>query len=78
MGGVALQFVPSPAAAARDERWRERQLQSIPAYQKAKWIEYRDQEDSSSKAYLRLFWGHARWTGDGDDAPRDGVLERSV
>jgi hypothetical protein len=55
MGGVALQFVPSPAAVARDARWRERQLQTIPADQKAKWIEDRDQEDSSSQAYLRLF-----------------------
>ncbi len=54
MGGVSLQFVPSTAAVARDARWRERQLLDIPIEQQAKWIEARDNEDSSSQAYLRL------------------------
>jgi hypothetical protein len=55
MGGVALQFVPSAAAMERNGRWRERQLQTIPADQRAKWIEERDAEDANSQAYLRLF-----------------------
>jgi hypothetical protein len=55
MGGVALQFVPSAAAVARDIRWRERQLQTIPAAQHAQWIEARDSEDANTQAYLRLF-----------------------
>src|SRR5208282_5860871 len=55
MGGVALQFVPSAAAVARDARWRERQLLTVPADRHAKWIEDRDTEDANSQAYLRLF-----------------------
>jgi hypothetical protein len=55
MGGVALQFVPSAAAVARDTRWRDRQLQTVPADQRAKWVEDRDNEDANSQAYLRLF-----------------------
>jgi hypothetical protein len=55
MGGVALQFVPSAAAIARDARWRERQLQTVPADKRAKWVEDRDTEDANSQAYLRLF-----------------------
>jgi hypothetical protein len=54
MGGVALQFVPSSAAIAREARWRERQLQTIQADQRAQWIEDRDNEDANSQAYLRL------------------------
>jgi hypothetical protein len=55
MGGLALQFVPTPAAVARDARWRERQLQTIPANKQAQWIDERDTEDSRAQAYLRLF-----------------------
>lgn len=55
MGGVALQFVPTAAAVARDARWRERQLQTIPAEQQAQWIEERDLEESRAQAGLRLF-----------------------
>ena len=55
MGGIALQFVPSAAAVARDARWRERQLQTVPAEQRAQWVEDRDNEDANSQAYLRLF-----------------------
>ncbi len=55
MGGIALQFVPSAAAEARDARWRERQLQQIAPDQRAQWIEERDGIDSNTQAYLRLF-----------------------
>jgi hypothetical protein len=55
MGGVALQFVPSAAAEARNARWRERQLQPMPADQRAQWVEARDTEDANSQAYMRLF-----------------------
>jgi hypothetical protein len=55
MGGVALQFVPTAAAVAREDRWRERQLQTIPAGQRLQWVEDRDTEDANSQAYLRLF-----------------------
>ncbi|HYV34935.1 MAG TPA: hypothetical protein VE988_04470 [Gemmataceae bacterium] len=55
MGGVAVQFLPTSAAVARDARWRERQLQTIQAEKRAKWIEDRDIEDANSQAYLRLF-----------------------
>jgi hypothetical protein len=55
MAGIAIQFVPSPAAVARDTRWRERQLLTIPADQRAKWIEDRDMEDANHQAYLRIF-----------------------
>jgi hypothetical protein len=48
-------LVPSPAAVARDARWRERQLQTIPADQRARWIEDRDTEDANHQAYLRIF-----------------------
>jgi hypothetical protein len=54
LGGVSILFGPSAAAVARDARWRERQLQTIPLDQHAKWIEDRDNEDASSQAYLRL------------------------
>ena len=55
MGGLALQFVPTPTSVAREARWRERQLQTVPADQQAKWVEDRDTEDASTQAYLRLF-----------------------
>jgi hypothetical protein len=55
MGGVALQFVPSTAALERDARWRERQLQKVPADQRAQWVEDRDNKDARSQASLRVF-----------------------
>jgi len=55
MGGVALQFVPSAAAVERDSRWRERQLRTVPADQRAQWVDGRDTEDANSQAYFRLF-----------------------
>ena len=55
LGGLALLFGPSAAAVAQDARWRERQLQTIPVEDRAKWIEDRDREDASSQAYVRLF-----------------------
>jgi hypothetical protein len=55
MGGVAIQFLPSAAAVARDARWRERQLQAVPADEKTQWVEDRDTEDARTQAYVRLF-----------------------
>ena len=55
LGGLALLFGPSAASVARDARWRERQLLTIPTDQQAKWAEERDREDAGSQAYLRLF-----------------------
>jgi hypothetical protein len=55
MGGIAFQFAPSPASVARDARWRERQLQVIPAGQHAQWVQDRDTEDARTEAYLRVF-----------------------
>ena len=55
MGGVALLFNPSPAAVARDARWRERKLETVPADQRSQWIEERDIEDAATRSYLRLF-----------------------
>jgi hypothetical protein len=54
LGGIALQFVPSPAAVARNDRWRERQLQAVPADERPRWIEERDLEDGRTQAYVRL------------------------
>jgi len=54
MGGLSLQFLPSAAAMAHNARWRERQLQSIPADQQAQWIEDRDNEDGRAYAYVRM------------------------
>lgn len=54
MGGVALQFIPSVAAVARDDRWRERQLQKVQPDQRQQWIEDRDAIDANSQAYTRL------------------------
>ena len=54
MGGVALQFIPTAAATERDARWRERQLQKVPAERRDQWVEDRDNEDSHSQAYLRV------------------------
>jgi hypothetical protein len=54
MGGLALQFGPSAAGLARNARWRERQLQTVPAERRAQWLEDRDAEDATSQAYLRL------------------------
>jgi hypothetical protein len=55
MGGVALQFVPTAATVARDARLRERQMQAIPAEERAQWLDDRDIEDGRSQAYLRVF-----------------------
>jgi len=54
LGGVSLLFGPSAAAVARDARWRERQLQTVPADQQTKWVEDRDLEDANSQVYLRV------------------------
>jgi hypothetical protein len=54
MGGLALLFPPTAAAVARDARWRERQLQAVPADRQAQWVEDRDAEDARTQAYLRL------------------------
>ena len=54
MGGLALQFGPSPAGIARDARWRDRQLKTVPADEHDQWLEDRDIKDASSQAYLRL------------------------
>jgi hypothetical protein len=54
LGGVAVLFGPSAAAVARDARWRERQLQTIPRDQRAQWVEDRDIEDARTQAYVRL------------------------
>jgi hypothetical protein len=54
LGGVAVQFEPSSAAVARDQRWRERQLEKIPADQHAQWVEQQDREDARTQGYVRL------------------------
>jgi hypothetical protein len=54
MGGVALQFVPTSAALERDARWRQRQLQTMPAEQREQWVIDRDTEDANTQAYVRL------------------------
>jgi hypothetical protein len=53
--GLALVLPRSPAAVARDARWRSRQLQTIPTGQQAQWIEERDTEDARCEAHLRIF-----------------------
>jgi hypothetical protein len=55
MGGLAIQFLPTTEGVARNARWRERQLKTVPAEQQAQWVEDRDAEDSATYAYLRLF-----------------------
>ena len=55
LGGVAIQFIPSAAAVERDQRHRERMLQSVPVEERAKWVRDRDLQDGRSEAYLRLF-----------------------
>lgn len=55
LGGIALQFVPSPATVERDVRWRERQMQAVPTDQRAQWLDDRDRDDARSQAYLHLF-----------------------
>src|SRR4051812_9596253 len=54
MGGLAIQFLPTAEGSARNARWRERQLKSVPVEQQARWIEDQDAEDSRSHSYLRL------------------------
>jgi hypothetical protein len=55
VAGLSILFGSSATAAARDERWRERHLKTIPAEEHAKWIEDRDHEDATSEAFVRLF-----------------------
>jgi len=55
LGGLAVLFGPSAASLERDARWRERQLLTIPAEERAQWVFDRDMEDARSQAYLRLF-----------------------
>jgi len=55
MGGIAIQLNPAPAAVAREARWREKQLENIPAGQRSQWADERDNEEASARAYLRLF-----------------------
>jgi hypothetical protein len=55
MGGLALQFVPHPAAVARETRWRERKILTVPVEERQQWILNRDVEESTSQAYVRLF-----------------------
>jgi hypothetical protein len=54
VGGLALLFLPTTAQTERNARWRQRQLQSLPAEQHAPWIEEQDAEDARSQAYLHL------------------------
>jgi hypothetical protein len=54
LGGLSLLAWPTPAAEARNARWRERQLQSVPPEEHSKWIEDRDIEDARAQAYVRL------------------------
>lgn len=54
LGGLSLLYGPSAAAVARDDRWRERKLATVPADQRAHWVEERDNEDANTSAYLRL------------------------
>jgi hypothetical protein len=54
MGGAAMQLNPSPAAVARDVRWREHKLETIAPDRRAKWIEDQDIEDANARAYLRI------------------------
>jgi hypothetical protein len=54
MGGLGIQFLPTAESAARNARWRERQLKAIPEEQQARWIEDQDIEDARTYAYLRL------------------------
>src|SRR5262245_21280965 len=54
MGGLAIQFLPSTEAVARNARWRERRLQAVPVEQRAQWIEDQDVADARPYAYLRL------------------------
>lgn len=55
LGGIALQFVPSAAAANREARDRERLLQDIPTADRAEWVRARDLDDARSESALRLF-----------------------
>lgn len=55
LGGVALLFGPTPAALEREARWRDRQLQNIPADERSQWLADRDALDARSQAYLRVF-----------------------
>jgi hypothetical protein len=55
MGGVAVQFVPSPAGSERDARQRDRLMTAVPTNERAEWLRQRDLDDSQSEASLRLF-----------------------
>jgi hypothetical protein len=77
MGGVALQFVPSAAADARNARWRERQLTHVQPDQREKWIEDRDTIDSNSQAYevVRRSAGRLRFR---NGTSQDGISYGSI
>ena len=55
VGGVALLFLPSAGSVARNARWRERQLQTVPAHQRADWIYDQDLQDARNEAYVKVF-----------------------
>jgi hypothetical protein len=55
VGGIAIQFVPSPAGVERGVRQRERLLQAVPVEERAEWLRLRDLDDASSEAFLRFF-----------------------
>jgi hypothetical protein len=55
MGGLACLFAPTAAAQQRDAHWRERMQRTMPESQIAQWIEYRDDIDARTYAYLHIF-----------------------
>jgi hypothetical protein len=55
MGGFALQFLPTASQIGRDARWQMRQLETVPAADKAQWIADHDNQSSESEASVRLF-----------------------
>ncbi|HEX4609262.1 MAG TPA: hypothetical protein VH092_13755 [Urbifossiella sp.] len=55
LGGIAVQFVPSAAAADREARHRERLLQAVPAGEREEWVRARDLDDARGEATRRLF-----------------------
>ena len=54
MGGLACLQGPTQAAIQRDQHWRERMTQTMPASQISGWIEGRDDSDAKSYGSLRL------------------------
>lgn len=55
MGGLAILFLPTQEMTDRNNRWREKQLQTVPINQRGQWVEDQDAEDSRTYASLRLF-----------------------